>query len=342
MYELTVILCKISTYQQIGNHLPFKINTIKEGIVTKSTGSWYQVRTEDNALLNCRIRGKFKLNNFQLTNPVAVGDKVRLIIEKEEGTGLIKTILPRQNYVVRQSPRQKHNLHLLASNIDQAIIYMTIAQPKLKQGFIDRFLLMTEPHNIPTIIVFNKADVYSEKDLATYEMLKAVYEEIGYKIILTSSVSGLGIAELKATLKDKITLISGQSGVGKSTSINALQPDLDLQTLEISDYTGKGQHTTTFAEMYPLDFGGHVIDTPGIKTLSFNNLEPQDVIHNFRELFLYSEDCKYNNCTHRNEPKCAVKNALEEGWISDLRYKNYLLILGEVEDQNYWERHRDM
>ncbi len=282
------------------------------------------------------------MKNFQLTNPVAVGDKVKLIVEKEEGTGLIKTILPRQNYVVRQSPRKKHNLHLLASNIDQAIIYMTIIQPKLKQGFIDRFLLMTEPHSIPTIIVFNKADVYEETDLATYEMLKALYEEIGYKTILTSSVTGLGIDELKAALKDKITLISGQSGVGKSTSINALQPDLDLQTLEISDYSGKGQHTTTFAEMHPLDFGGYVIDTPGIKTLSFNNLEPQDVTHNFRELFLYSEDCKYNDCTHRNEPNCAVKNALEEGWISELRYKNYLLILGEVEDQNYWERHRNM
>ena len=219
---------------------------------------------------------------------------------------------------------------------------MTVAQPKLKQGFIDRFLLMTEPHNIPTIIVFNKADVYTEKDLETYQLLKGIYEEIGYKTILTSSVSKLGIPELKAVLKDKITLISGQSGVGKSTSINTLQPDLDLQTLEISDYTGKGQHTTTFAEMHPLDFGGYVIDTPGIKTLSFNNLEPQDVTHNFRELFLYSEDCKYNDCTHRNEPKCAVKNALEEGWISELRYKNYLLILGEVEDQNYWERHRNM
>jgi len=282
------------------------------------------------------------LNNLQLTNPVAVGDKVAFITEKEEGTGLIKKILPRQNYVVRQSPRQKRNLHLLASNIDQAIIYMTIVRPMLKQGFIDRFLLMTEPHNIPTIIVFNKADVYEEEDLATYEMLKEIYTEIGYTTILTSSVTGQGIDELKATLKDKTTLISGQSGVGKSTSVNALQPQLDLQTLEISDYSGKGQHTTTFAEMHTLDFGGYVIDTPGIKMLSFNNLEPQDVAHNFRELFLYSEDCKYNDCMHINEPKCAVKNAIEEGWISELRYKNYLLILGEIEDQNYWERHRNM
>ena len=282
------------------------------------------------------------MDEKQLTNPVAVGDHVKFVVEKEEGRGLIKEILPRKNYVVRQSPRKKHNLHLLASNIDQAVIFMTIVQPKLKQGFIDRFLLMTEPHNIPTIIVFNKADIYEEEDLKVYESLRAIYEEINYKTILTSSVTEQGIDELKIALKDKITLISGQSGVGKSSAVNALQPHLDLQTLEISDFSGKGQHTTTFAEMHPLDFGGYVIDTPGIKTLSFNNLEPQDVAHNFREFFLYSEDCKYNNCLHINEPKCAVKNAIEQGWISELRYRNYLLILGEVEDQNYWERHRDM
>lgn len=271
-----------------------------------------------------------------------MGDKVQLTVEKEEGTGLIKKILPRENYVVRQSPRQKHNLHLLASNIDQAVVYMTIRRPKLKQGFIDRFLLMTEPHNIPTIIVFNKADIYTDEDLAVYESLKAIYEEINYITLLTSSVTGQGIDELRNLLKDKTTLISGQSGVGKSSAMNALQPSFNLHTLEISDYSGKGQHTTTFAEMHELNFGGFVIDTPGIKTLSFNNLEPQDVAHNFRELFLYSEDCKYNDCMHRNEPQCAVKHAIEQGWISELRYKNYLLILGEVEQQNYWERHRKM
>ena len=277
-----------------------------------------------------------------MTNPVAVGDRVRFVLEKEEDTGLIREILPRQNYVVRQSPRQKHNLHLLASNIDQAVLFMTIIQPKLKQGFIDRFLLMTEPHNIPTIIVFNKVDVYQKKDLEVYESLKSIYEEIKYTTILTSAVTGQGIPKLKACLKDKISLVSGQSGVGKSSVLNRIQPALNLHTSEISDYSGKGQHTTTFAEMYPLDFGGYVIDTPGIKTLSFNNLEPMDVTHNFREIFLYAEDCKFYNCTHRNEPKCAVKNAVEEGWISELRYNNYLLILNEIEDQNYWERHRDM
>lgn len=300
------------------------------------------MRTKEEEVFNCRIRGKFKLNGKKLTNPVSVGDQVRFTIEKEEKAGLIKEILPRKNYVVRQSPRQKHHLHLLASNIDQAVLYTTIVQPKLKQGFIDRFLLMTEPHNIPTIIVFNKADVYAKKDMEAYEQLKIIYEEINYTTLLTSSVTNQGIDELRKLLKDKITLVSGQSGVGKSTSMNALQPSLNLQTTKISGYSGKGQHTTTFAEMHALDIGGFVIDTPGIKTLSFNNLEPMDVAHNFREFFLYSEDCRFNNCTHRNEPHCAVKHAIEQGWISTLRYNNYLLILNEIGEQNYWERHKDM
>ena len=312
-----------------------------EGVIVKSTGSWYQVSLTNGKKYECRIIGKFRLNGEKLTNPVAVGDKVKIVLEADN-KGLIKEILPRQNYVVRQSPRRKHYLHLLASNIDQAMLFMTIVQPNLKQGFIDRFLLMLEPHNIPTIIVFNKADVYGEDDLLMYEYLKAVYEAIGYKVLLTSSVTKQGIEDLKAILKDKITLVSGQSGVGKSTAINSLQPNLELKVEEISDYSGKGQHTTTFAEMYPLDFGGDIIDTPGIKTLAFTNLEPMDILHNFREFFHLSKDCKFHDCSHRNEPKCAVKDALEEGRVSELRYANYLKILQEVEDQNSWERHKDM
>lgn len=314
---------------------------MKEGVVVKSTGSWYQVNLPDGNKYECRIIGKFRLNGKKLTNPVAVGDRVKFVLEAEE-KGLIKEILPRQNYVVRQSPRKKHFLHLLASNIDQAILFMTIVHPNLKQGFIDRFLLMLEPHNIPTTIVFNKADIYDEDALLTYEYLKAVYEAIGYKVILTSAVTKQGIEELKTILKDKITLIGGQSGVGKSTIANCLQPHLELRTEEISDFSGKGQHTTTFAEMHALDFGGFIIDTPGIKTLAFTNLEPMDVLHNFRELFILSKDCKFHDCSHRKEPKCAVKAALEEGAISEMRYSNYLKILEEVEDQNSWERHKDM
>ena len=313
---------------------------MQKGIIVRSTGSWYQVRLEDRTQLNCRIVGKIRLAGIKTTNPLAVGDEVSITIEdNEERTGIIKKILPRRNQVLRQSPRKKHQLHLIAANVDQAVLMVTIAQPKLKQGFIDRFLLMTEPYNIPTTIIFNKADVYTEGDLAVYEYLKNLYQKIGYNVLLVSAMERTGIEEFRDLLKDKTSLIGGQSGVGKSTLVNALQPSLQLKTMEISDYSGKGQHTTTFAEMHDLEFGGYIIDSPGIKTLSFNNLEPLDVAHNFREIFEMSKNCKFSNCMHRNEPKCAVKDAVESEEISELRYNNYLLILGEVEDQNYWERH---
>ena len=293
---------------------------------------------------DCRIVGKFRLDGMKLTNPVAVGDEVHLEADsEEEQTGVIKEILPRRNYVVRQSPRKKHDLHLLASNIDQAVLITTIVQPNLKQGFIDRFLLMTEPYEIPTVIVINKADLYDEDTMQIVGGLQYMYENIGYKVLVVSALNKTGLDELSAILKDKTTLISGQSGVGKSSLVNAIQPQLNLRTTDLSDYSGKGQHTTTFAEMYELDFGGAIIDTPGIKTLAFNNLEPQDVAHNFREFFAVSENCKFGgNCLHRNEPGCAVKDAIEQGEISELRYINYLTILEEVEDQNYWERHREV
>ncbi len=316
---------------------------MQQGIVIKSTGMWYDVATEAGEVIPCRIVGKFRLNGQKLTNPVAVGDQVAFELEdEEEVTGMIKTILPRKNYVVRQSPRKKHYLHLLASNVDQAILIMTIKNPNLKQGFIDRFLLMTEPYNIPTAIVFNKADLLNEEDLLIYEYLKDIYEAIGYEVFKVSSTEGTGIEKLKKYLANKVSLIGGQSGVGKSTLINAVIPGMDLRTDDISDYSGKGQHTTTFAEMFPIPDGGNIIDTPGIKTLAFSHLEPMDVAHNFREIFVVSEDCKYGDCSHRTEPKCAVKTAVEEGAISDLRYGNYLQLMEEVEDQNYWERHTDM
>lgn len=312
------------------------------GTVVKSTGSWYDILLENGTQVQARILGKFRLEGKKLTNPIGVGDKVVLRLDENGEDFLIEEILSRQNYVVRQSPRKKHDLHLLASNIDQAVLIMTIREPNLKQGFIDRFLLMTEPHNIPAIIVFNKADIYKDKDFVMYAALEEIYTDIGYSVMLTSSVDGLGIDDLIERLAGKTTLIGGQSGVGKTSLLNRMEPTLELKTSELSDFTGKGQHTTTFAEMHLLTNGGRVIDIPGIKTLSFNNLEPMDVAHNFREFFALSPDCKFPDCTHRNEPKCAVKEAIEEGEVSELRYINYITILDEIEQQNYWERHDKM
>ena len=314
-----------------------------QGTVIKSTGSWYNVRMEDGQVLECRVVGKMRLNDLPLTNPIAVGDEVLVEMENESGNGLIKGVMPRRNYVVRQSPRRKHDLHLLASNIDQALLVTTITQPKLKQGFIDRFLLMVEPYEIPTIIVFNKADLYKDEDLEVYAYLEDLYQGLGYTVILASAMSGDGVAELKAQLKDKVTMLSGQSGVGKSSLLNQIQANLELRVGEISDWSGKGQHTTTFAEMHPLDMGGQIIDTPGIKTLSFIHLEPNQVAHNFREIFALSPQCRFGGaCLHRNEPKCAVKAAVERDEISSLRYENYLYILQEIEDLNHWERKKGM
>jgi len=314
-----------------------------KGIVARVTGSWHDIRLEDGTILPSRIIGKLRMDDIKTTNPVGVGDEVEVQYESgDDFKGVISEVLPRRNYVVRQSPRRKHDLHLLASNVDQALLVTTIISPTLKMGFIDRFLLMTEPHNIPVIIVINKNDLFSEEENEVFGGLKIMYEEIGHKVISCSAQTEDGVEELKALLKDKTTLVAGQSGVGKSTLVNAIQPGLGLKTDEISDYSGKGQHTTTFAEMFSLDLGGFIIDTPGIKMLSFNNLEPMDVAHNFREFFEASSNCRFPNCLHRNEPGCAVKKAVEEGSISVLRYEHYLQIIEEIEDQNYWERHKNL
>ena len=321
-----------------------------EGTVIKSTGSWYNVRLDEptpggTTDLACRVAGKFRLDELHLTNPIAVGDRVSVEVElnNDAETGAIRRIADRTNYVVRQSPRRKHDLHLLASNVDQALLITTIIDPGVKLGFIDRFLLMTEPFGIPTVIVVNKADLYEEDELDTFRVINDLYTDIGYTVLLVSATTGRGIEELRSLMQGKRNLLSGQSGVGKSTLVNAIEPGLELRTGELSDYTGKGQHTTTFAELFQLSFGGELIDTPGIKTLSFNYLKPQDVAHNFRELFAVSEACRFGgSCLHRTEPGCAVKDSVEEGddRVTDLRYYSYLQILEEVEAQNYWERRK--
>ncbi len=317
------------------------------GTVIKSTGSWYNVRLQSadstpGPVLQCRIVGKFRLDDMHLTNPVAVGDLVEVDPEGD-GQGLIKKIGPRRNCVVRQSPRRKHDLHLMASNLDQAVLIVTIVQPSVKPGFIDRFLVMTERDEIPVTIIFNKSDLYDHEDMALFEELKDVYEKIGYGVLLTSVADGTGLAAFKNLLKDKTTLLSGQSGVGKSSLVNAVQHHLDLRTGDISDYSGKGQHTTTFAEMFELDYGGRIIDTPGIKTLAFNDKDKANIAHSFREFFRLTDQCRFGGaCLHRNEPDCAVREAVQQGEVSALRYEHYLGLLEEVEDQNYWERQKGL
>ncbi len=310
---------------------------LKTGIITKSTGKYYDIRDKENGdTISGIIRGKFKLNGLKLTNPVAVGDKVQYSIEGQ--IAIIEKIENRTNYVVRQSPRKKHFLHLIASNVDQALLIVTIVEPKLKQGFIDRFLLMTEPYNIPVHILFNKCDLWNEEDNEVFEYLKDVYTDIGYNVIKCSMTDQTSIDDIKSIIANKISLISGQSGVGKSSLINNLLPQLNLKTQHLSNFSGKGQHTTTFAEMFDVNEVTHIIDTPGIKTLSFNHLEVMDIAHNFREFFKYSEDCRFGDCSHRNEPSCAIKEGIEKGYISELRYANYLQLIDEIENQNYWER----
>jgi ribosome biogenesis GTPase / thiamine phosphate phosphatase len=311
-----------------------------EGLVLKSTGNWYDVLTADGTVWQCRIKGKFKLNDTKLTNPIAVGDRVVFVEEPGQKTAIIERIEPRRNYLARQSPSRKYSLHLLAANIDQAVVIVTIREPNVKVGFIDRFLLMTEPLDIPTVIVFNKMDIYDDDDLEYLEEIENIYKNIGYQTLRVSAISGEGIVEFKQLLHEQTSLIGGHSGVGKSTLVNAIEPQLDLRTGEISDYSGKGQHTTTFAEMHSLTDGGFIIDTPGIKELAFIQFSPEQVAHNFREIFEMSANCKYDDCRHLNEPACAVKAAVEDGTISETRYASYAYILSDVQEQNNWERHK--
>ena len=327
------------------------------GTVIRSTGSWYEVRLDPEAagadatddlteteIWSCRAKGKFRIAGLRTTNPIAVGDRVGVEPDPDgdADTGRITELVPRDNYVLRQSPRKKHELHILAANVDQALLVTTVVEPMLKQGLIDRFLLSVEPYDIPAAIVFNKADLYGEDDLEVYAALEDLYSAIEYRVMLVSAERGGGIDELRELLRDRTTLVSGQSGVGKSSLLNALAPELAARVGELSGYSGKGQHTTTFAEMHPLPFGGQLIDSPGIKTLSFNHLQPREVADNFREFFALSRHCRFNDCLHRDEPGCAVKAALEEEIVSELRYVNYLTILQEIEEQNYWEIHTDV
>jgi ribosome biogenesis GTPase len=304
--------------------------------VYKSTGSWYIVKDDTGRQYNARILGKFKIDGITSTNPVAVGDHVNIEMENElEGSVTITGIADRKNYITRTSPANKHLHHIIASNLDQSLLFATLKDPKTSQGFIDRFLITSEAYHVPAILVFNKADLYKKKELEKFSQLRSVYEKIGYKVLLMSIETGEGIEEVKALLKDKVTLMSGHSGVGKSSFINRVFPDLALKTQDVSGWSGKGLHTTTFAEMFDLSGGGKIIDTPGLRELGLVGIPKKELSHYFPEMRVLINDCQFNNCMHLNEPGCAVKAAVEDGGIQLERYISYCNILETINEKRY-------
>lgn len=307
------------------------------GVVIKSTGSWYSVLTENGNMIDCRIKGKFRIAGIKTTNPIAVGDKVEFEME-DDGRGVIHKIEERKNYIIRKSINLSKQSHIIAANVDQALLIVTLALPRTSAGFIDRFLLTAEAYHIPSNIIFNKLDLF-ENDPDMMKELNdfiAIYEKIGYKCYKVSATENKQIEILKELTKDKITLIAGHSGVGKSTLVNAMDAKLNLKIGEISDVHFKGKHTTTFAEMHPLTYGGFIIDTPGIKELGLVDMEKEEISSYFPEMRVLKNQCKFNNCLHINEPKCAVLQAVEKGEIAVSRYNSYLGIMsGEELDVSY-------
>ncbi|WP_372746256.1 ribosome small subunit-dependent GTPase A [Lutibacter sp.] len=305
-----------------------------EGIVTKSTGSWYTVYTKTGERIDCRLKGKFRIKGIKSTNPVTVGDHVKFEFEPGKTTGVINEIFDRKNYIIRKSVNLSKQTHIIAANIDIAFLVVTIDNPPTFTGFIDRFLATAEAYNIPAILLFNKLDSYDDDQLDKLANLDAIYSDIGYQCIAISGTKKIGLEEVKELMKDKTTMFSGHSGVGKSTLINAIEPSLNLKTAEISKQHKQGQHTTTFAEMFELSFGGFIIDTPGIKGFGVVDFQPEQITDYFPEFFKLKSKCKFNNCLHINEPKCAIKDAVESGEIAQSRYNSYVQMV-EGDEEHY-------
>lgn len=303
------------------------------GLVIKNTGFWYTVLTEEGQIIDCKVKGKFRLSGIRSTNPVAVGDHVT-IVPNPEGTALITEIADRRNYIVRKSQNLSKQSHILAANVDQAVLVVTVNYPETSTTFIDRFLASAEAYRVPVVLVFNKTDLMNEDELRIQEMMMMLYRQIGYECIATSAINGEGIDRLRELLKEKVTVLSGNSGVGKSTIINHLMPGLELRTAEISEAHNQGTHTTTFSEMYPLE-GGWLIDTPGIRGFGTFDMEPEEICGYFKDIFAVSADCRFNNCTHTHEPGCAVVKAVEEHRIALSRYNSYLSMLNDKEEGKY-------
>ncbi|WP_457617708.1 ribosome small subunit-dependent GTPase A [Lutibacter sp.] len=303
-----------------------------KGVVIKSTGSWYTIYIENGKKIDCRLKGKFRIKGIKSTNPVAVGDYVNFEFEQGKETGVINKIFDRKNYIIRKSVNLSKQTHIIAANIDTAFLLVTLDSPPTSAGFIDRFLATAEAYNIPAVIIFNKIDMCTGALLEKKKALENIYTTIGYRCIDISATKNINIDKLIALMKGKTTMFSGHSGVGKTTLINAIGPSLNLKTAEISKQHKQGLHTTTFAEMFELSFGGFIIDTPGIKGFGVVDFEPQEISHYFVEFFKLSSKCKFNNCLHINEPKCAVKEALENNEIAHSRYNSYLQIIAGDEE----------
>jgi len=308
---------------------------LKKGTVIKSTGSWYTViDSETQKSILCNIRGKLRIKGIKSTNPVAVGDHVDFFIPENSKTGIIKNLLPRNNYIIRKSTNLSKQTHVIAANIDQAVLMITLKNPVTYSIFIDRFLITAEAYGIPAKLIFNKIDLYNDKEKQLLNEYIKAYELAGYECIQTSVTQKINIEKTAHLLKNKITLIAGNSGVGKSSLINLIDPALSLKTNEISSYHKSGKHTTTFAEMFDLSVGGSIIDTPGIRGFGLHDIEKEELFHYFPEIFEASKNCKYYNCTHVHEPGCAVKIAVEENKIHPMRYHNYLNILLDKETKH--------
>ena len=302
-----------------------------QGLIIKSTGSWYEVLTDEGNTVKCRIKGKFRTLDIKTTNPVAVGDRVSIEPEPDQNTGLITELEPRRNYIIRKSVNLSKQAQIIAANLDQAFLIVTLASPRTSLGFIDRFLVTAEAYDIPAMLIFNKLDLFSEEGLEILDLYKQIYETAGYPCFSVSAVQETNLEQVRNLLKDKVTLVSGHSGVGKSTLINALLPGSRLKTGEISDWSDKGKHTTTFAEMFQLPFGGYLIDTPGIRELGIFDIEKQELGRLFPEIRILMESCRFHNCRHINEPGCAVLKALGQGQFESSRYDSYLSIYHDNE-----------
>lgn len=304
------------------------------GLIIKNTGSWYTVKTDDGRIVECKVKGNFRLKGIRSTSPVAVGDYVDIIMNAE-GTALISAIDDRKNYIIRKASNLSKQSQIIAANLDQALLIITIKQPETSTTFIDRFLAGAEAYRVPVVLVFNKTDLLNDDERRYQQQMVTLYETIGYPCIEISAETGMGIDQLQTLLKQKVTLVSGNSGVGKSTLINAIIPHADQRTAEISNAHGTGMHTTTFSEMIELAEGGYLIDTPGIKGFGTFDIEPEELTSYFKEIFEFSKDCKFNNCTHTHEPGCAVLQAVENHYISVSRYQSYLNMLEDKDDSKY-------